>query len=102
MEIASWLLVGLGVYVLIASLYRLSISVRALAKQSEIAQATLATFSAYEDASYQKASPTLEQQLPKLLRDQRRRRIAKEQARVERQRRLIDRISSIKIDKRSA
>jgi hypothetical protein len=101
MEFVSWILVGIGVYVLIASIYRLSVSLRALSKHTAITQAALTGFE-IEDAAFKKASPTSEQELPKLLRDQRHRRAAKEQARLDRQRRLIDRISSIKIDKRSA
>lgn len=101
MEFLTWLLVGIGVYVLLASIYRLSISVKSLSGQTAKMQAVLSEFQ-IDDSPLKKASPTTEQELPKLLRDQRRRRAAKEQARLERQRRLIDRISSIEIDKRSA
>lgn len=101
MQILSWLLVGLGAYVLVASIYRLSISLKALSRHTAITQAAFSDFE-IEDSPLKKAGPTTEQELPKLLRDQRRRRAAKEQAKLDRQRRLIDRISSIKIDKRSA
>jgi hypothetical protein len=101
MELLSWLLVGIGVYVLLASLYRLSISIKALSSQTSQMQEALSGFQ-IDDSPLKRASPTSEQELPKLLRDQRRRRAAKEQSRLDRQRRLIDRISSIEIDKRSA
>lgn len=101
MEFVSWILVGIGVYVLVASLYRLSVSMKALSKHTATTQAALTAFEVEVEA-FKKASPTTEQELPKLLRDQRHRRAAKEHARLERQRRLINRISSIKIDKRSA
>jgi len=99
--ILIWLLYGTGVYILIAASYRVIVSLKSLKKQVDEASVKLVDFGP-EDVEISRAQPSTAADLPKLLRDQRRRVLAKAQAKEQRRLRLISRISSINIDKRSA
>lgn len=101
MDILIWLLYGIGVYLLIAASYRVIVSLKSLKKQVDEATLKLVDFGP-EDVEIARARPSTAEDLPKLLRDQRRRVLAKAQAKEQRRLRLISRISSINIDKRSA
>lgn len=92
---------GAGVYVLVAAGYRVFVSLRALKSQVDKTTAKLADFGP-EEIEIQRATPSRAEDLPKLLRERHLRQRAKAQAKEQRRRRLITRISSINIDKRSA
>jgi hypothetical protein len=79
--------------------YRLLLSLRGLNGQVEITKLALGEFSA-GDSEVIPATPSGRSDLGKLLSERRLRRVRKERAARERQRRLINRISSIQIDKR--
>jgi hypothetical protein len=100
-DILIWLLYAAGAYVLVAATYRVIVSLRALRSGITATTEKLLAF-APDEVEIQKAKPSSAEDLPKLLRDRRLRLVRKEQARVARRRRLINRISSINIDKRSA
>lgn len=101
MEWIVWLLYAAGAYLLLAAGYRVAVSVKALRVNLADTTAQLNAF-APEDPEITKARPARADDLPKLLRDRRRRLVLKAQAQEMRRRRLINRISSINIDKRSA
>lgn len=101
MDILIWLLYGAGAYILVAASYRVIVSLKALRVQVTEATSKLNGFGP-DEVEITKASPSSPEDLPKLLRDQRRRVLAKAQAKEQRRLRLIARISSINIDKRSA
>lgn len=101
MDLLIWMLYAAGAYVLVASGYRVFISLKALKAGVYQTAAKLVGFGP-DEVSITKAQPSTAEDLPKLLRDRRRRLVAKAQAQETRRRRLINRISSINIDKRSA
>ena len=100
-DIFIWLLYGAGLYILIAAGYRLFVSLKSLRDQVDEVSAKLENFGP-EEVEITRATPSTQEDLPKLLRDQRRRVLQKAQAKEQRRLRLISRISSINIDKRSA
>lgn len=101
MDLVIWLLYGAGAYILVAASYRVFVSVKVLRVQVAEITSKLSDFGP-DEIEITKASPSSPEDLPKLLRDQRRRVLAKAQAKEQRRLRLISRISSINIDKRSA
>lgn len=101
MELVIWLLLLAGGYLLVAAGYRLLLSIRALRSGVAETRRQLEDFGP-DPVTVSKAVPSTANDLPKLLFDRRARSIAKERAREQRRRRLINRISSIDIDKRSA
>lgn len=101
MDFLLWLLIAIGLYLLIAASYRAFVSIKALKGQVDQVRAKVDGFDVPE-AAFKSAEPSRAEDLPKLLRVRRSRARAKEQALEERRRRLLQRISSINIDKRSA
>ena len=101
MDLLIWLLYGAGIYVLVASGYRVFVSLKALKSRVDETTSKLNGFGP-DEVEITKAQPSTQADLPKLLRDQRTRVRAKAQAKEQRRLRLISRISSINIDKRSA
>jgi hypothetical protein len=100
-DLLIWLLYAAGAYILVASSYRLIVSLKVLTGRVAETTAKLNGFGP-DEVEITKASPSSPEDLPKLLRDQRRRVRAKAQAKEQRRLTLISRISSINIDKRSA
>jgi hypothetical protein len=96
-----WLLYGAGAYILVAASYRVLVSLKALNVQVTETTSKLSGFGP-DEVEITKARPSTQDDLPKLLRDQRKRVRVKAQAKEQRRLRLISRISSINIDKRSA
>lgn len=101
MEFLIWVLIAIGIYLFIAAGFRALISIRALKTELDGVQVKLNGFEV-PDVEFTSAQPSTAEDLPKLLRVRRSRARAKEQALEERRRRLLQRISSINIDKRSA
>jgi hypothetical protein len=101
MDLLIWILYGAGAYILIAAGYRVIISLKALKVQVDQTTTKLDGFGA-DEVEITQARASTQADLPKLLRDQRTRVRAKAQAKEQRRLRLISRISSINIDKRSA
>jgi len=101
MDLLIWLLYGAGIYVLVAASYRVLVSLKVLKVQVQEATTKLNGFGP-DEVEITKAQPSTQADLPKLLRDQRTRVRAKARAKEQRRLRLISRISSINIDKRSA
>lgn len=101
MDLLVWLMYAAGAYVLVAASYRVIVSLKALRVGIDLTASKLAGFGP-DEVEITKARPSNVDDLPKLLRDRRRRMILKAQALQARRRRLINRISSINIDKRSA
>ncbi len=91
----------MGLYALITAGYRTFISLKALKIQVDQVRAKLDGFE-IKEAPFKSAEPSRSEELPKLLRVRRSQARAKEQALEERRRRLLQRMSSINIDKRSA
>lgn len=89
-----------GLYALGLVLYRLFLSVKALAMATSHTKSLIEALMAYEPLEYTPASPTSRAELSKSLMERRafeQRREAKAQAR---QRRLVKRISNVEMDKR--
>jgi len=101
MDLLIWLLYGAGLYILVAASYRVFVSLKVLKVQVQEATTKLNGFGP-DEVEITKAQPSTQADLPKLLRDQRTRVRAKARAKEQRRLRLISRISSINIDKRSA
>lgn len=101
MDLLIWLLYGAGIYVLVAASYRLVVSLKALKVGVDLTKEKLADFGP-DSVEIRGARPSTADDLPKLLRDRRTRVRAKALAAEQRRLRLINRISSINIDKRSA
>lgn len=101
MTLLIWLLYGGSIYVLLAVGYRVFISVRALRVELSKTKVALQGFGP-DEFRIEPAQPSRADDLPKLLLQLRARERAKAHAADERRRRLVNRISSIDIDKRSA
>ena len=101
LELVIGLFYAAGIYVLVATGYRLLVSLKTLKGRVDQTTAKLAGFGP-DSIEIEQAKPSSAEDLPKLLLDQRTRVRAKALAAEQRRLRLIKRISSINIDKRSA
>lgn len=92
MDLLIWLLYAAGVYILVAASYRVIVSLKVLRVQVAETTSKLSGFGP-EEVEITKASPSSPEDLPKLLRDQRRRVLAKAQAKELRRHRLMKQLS---------